>query len=47
MVLVRALPPEAILWAVMREAEEKALKPTPEQIRARAAHYARQAEEAE
>jgi hypothetical protein len=47
MVLIRALPPEAVVWAVMQEAEQKALKPTPEQIRARAAHYARQAEEAE
>jgi hypothetical protein len=30
----------------VREAEEKAKKPTVEQIRARAAHYAQQAEEA-
>lgn len=47
MVLVRALPPEAVLWAAMREAEAKAKKPTVEQIRARAAHYAQQAEEAQ
>lgn len=45
-VLIRALPPEAVLWAVIREAEAKAAKPTVEQLRARAAHYAKQAEEA-
>lgn len=39
MVLIRALPPEAVLWAVMREAEEKSHKPTVEQIRAAAARY--------
>jgi hypothetical protein len=43
-VLVRALPPDAVLWAVIREAEAKAAKPTVEQIRARAAHYAQQRE---
>jgi hypothetical protein len=29
---------------MVREAEKKALKPTPEQIRARAAHYAKKKE---
>lgn len=47
LVLIRALPPGAVLWAVMREAEEKAHKPTPEQIRARAARYARPRPKAE
>ena len=45
-VLVRALPPEALLWNVMREAEEQ-IKPTADQIRDRAAHYRKQAGEAE
>jgi hypothetical protein len=47
MVLIRALPGDGVLWSAVREAEKKALKPTVEQIRARAAHYAKQAEEAE
>jgi hypothetical protein len=43
-VLIRSLPPDSLLWSLVREAEEKALKPTVEQIRARAAHYAQQRE---
>jgi hypothetical protein len=45
-VLIKSLPPEATLWAVLREEDEKAMKPTVDKIRERAAHYARQAEEA-
>jgi hypothetical protein len=45
-VLIRSLPPDSLLWSLVREAEQKALKPTPEQIRERAAHYARQKEAA-
>lgn len=47
MVVIRALPPEAVLWAAVREAEEKAKKPTVEKIRERQAFYAQRAKEAE
>lgn len=40
-VLVRTLPAEARVWAALRAAEEKALKPTPEKIRERQAYYDR------
>ena len=46
MVLVRALPADSMLWAVIRESEEKTLKPTAEKIRERQAHYANRAKEA-
>jgi len=46
MVLVRALPSDALVWQVREEAERKALKPTPDKIRDRQAHYAKRAEEA-
>ena len=42
MVLIRALPLDALLWAVMREAEEKAKKPTVDKIRERQAFYDQQ-----
>ena len=42
LVLIRSLPPDAPLWAVMREAEAKALKPSVEKIRERQEHYAKQ-----
>ena len=40
-VLVSALPPDALLWAVIRKSEEEATpqRATPEQIRERARHY--------
>lgn len=40
-VLIRRLPPDALVWAEVQAAYEKSLKPTPEQIRARQAHYDR------
>jgi hypothetical protein len=43
-VVIRGLPADALTWSVIREAEEKAAKPTVDQIRARAAHYAKQRE---
>lgn len=46
-VLVRGLPPDARLWAVLQAEHEKSLKPTPERIRERAEHYKRQRELAE
>ncbi|HJR89526.1 MAG TPA: hypothetical protein VJ782_05130 [Aeromicrobium sp.] len=46
MVLLRALPYDAPLWADLQREQEKALRPTPEQIRARAEHYAQRAKEA-
>jgi hypothetical protein len=42
-VLVRALPPDAVLWAVIREAEAKANKPSVDKIRERQAYYAERA----
>ena len=41
-VLIEALPPDAPVWAALRAEHERSLKPTPEQIRDRAAHYERQ-----
>lgn len=41
LVLIKALPPDALLWAEARAALEKSLKPTPDQIRAAAARYQR------
>jgi hypothetical protein len=38
-VYVRGLPPEAGIWAAVEAERQKALKPTVEQIRERAAHY--------
>lgn len=46
-VLVRALPPEALLWAVMREAEDRAKIPTVEKIRERQEFYAKRAASAD
>jgi hypothetical protein len=40
--LVRALPPDAALWASLEAEAEKAKKPTVDQIRERQAHYERQ-----
>ena len=45
-VLISALPAEALLWHELEAARKRALIPTPEQIRARQAHYARQRAEA-
>lgn len=45
-VLIEWLPAEAPLWAELRAAHERSLKPTPEQIRERAAHYNARAKEA-
>lgn len=45
-VLIQALPSDAPLWAVLRAAHEKSLKPTPEQIRDRAKFYEQRAKEA-
>lgn len=47
LVLIKALPADAPLWAEVQAAHEKALKPTPEQIRARARHYEERAKEAD
>lgn len=41
LVLIRGLRPDALLWLEMDAAQEKAEKPTPEQIRERKAHYDR------
>jgi hypothetical protein len=41
-VLLRGLPPDALLWHSMNAAEVQTQKPTPEQIRARQAHYDQQ-----
>lgn len=41
LVLIKALPPDAGFWVALDAAQKKALKPTEEQIRERAAHYAK------
>jgi hypothetical protein len=46
-VLLKALPPDAPLWAVLQAEHEKSLKPTPEQIRERARYYEQRAKEAQ
>jgi hypothetical protein len=38
--LVVGLPPDARIWAAVEAERQKASKPTEEQIRDRAAHYA-------
>ena len=45
-VLIRSLPYESITWSLVREAEQKALKPTVDKIRERQAHYEQQREAA-
>jgi hypothetical protein len=45
-VLIRSLPYESVTWSLVREDEEKALKPSVDKIRERQAHYARQREAA-
>lgn len=43
LVLIRALPPAATVWAEVAEAHKKAQIPSVDQIKARRDHYARQA----
>lgn len=38
-VLIRALPPDALLWHEVQKAQDKALKPTEESIRDRQAYW--------
>lgn len=45
-VLLKALPADAPLWGELQREHERSLKPTPEQIRARAKHYEQRAKEA-
>ena len=46
MVLILALPPESPFWRSYQAAQERAMKPTPEQIRERARYYEERAKEA-
>lgn len=39
LVLIRGLPGDCRFWQTVRAADEKALKPTPQQIRDRAKKY--------